>query len=158
MPHHDYRIEVYHPATGHYLGPADLADQATEEQITAVQRARAARTRRLKKDLQASQRERYAAATRAEAPQRLGALTTAQAGAELAQATDSDLSDLALPDLIPPAAPPTGWRTPASLAALTGPAQPHATLPRQSIAPCVPGRQADGQADPAITDEDGDAS
>ncbi|MCX4878130.1 hypothetical protein [Streptomyces sp. NBC_00847] len=37
-----------------------------------------------------------------EAPQRLGALTTAQAEAELAQATDTDLSQLSLPDLIPP--------------------------------------------------------
>ncbi|WYB39747.1 transposase family protein [Streptomyces sp. GD-15H] len=121
MPHHDHRIEVYHAATGRYLGPADLADQATGEQVSAVRRARAARARRLKKDLQASQRERYAAANRPEAPRRLGALTTAQAAAELAQATDTGLSDLALPDLIPPAAPPAGWRTPASLAALTTP-------------------------------------
>nr|WP_234329604.1 Mu transposase C-terminal domain-containing protein [Streptomyces viridochromogenes] len=30
MLHHDHRIEVYHAATGRYLGPADLADQATE--------------------------------------------------------------------------------------------------------------------------------
>ncbi|MEK8141933.1 hypothetical protein NKH18_02520 [Streptomyces sp. M10(2022)] len=38
MHHHDHRIEVYHAATGRYLGPADLADQATEEQISAVRR------------------------------------------------------------------------------------------------------------------------
>jgi putative transposase len=61
MPHHDHQIEVYHAATGRYLGPADLADQATDEQISAVRRARSARSRRLKKDLEASQRERYAA-------------------------------------------------------------------------------------------------
>ncbi|MGW1658979.1 Mu transposase C-terminal domain-containing protein, partial [Streptomyces atratus] len=73
MPHHDHRIEVYHAATGRYLGPADLADQATDEQISAVRNARAARTRRLKKDLEASQRERYAAATQAEAPRLLEA-------------------------------------------------------------------------------------
>ncbi|WP_234336218.1 Mu transposase C-terminal domain-containing protein [Streptomyces sp. NRRL S-1022] len=72
MPHHDHRIEVYHAATGRYLGPADLADQATEEQLSAVRRARAARARRLKKDLEASQRERYAAANQPEAPRRLG--------------------------------------------------------------------------------------
>nr|WP_234332100.1 Mu transposase C-terminal domain-containing protein [Streptomyces sp. NRRL F-5650] len=84
MPHHDHRIEVDDAATGRYLGPADLADQATEEQLRAVRRARSARARRLKKDLEASQRERYAAVTQAEAPQRLGALTTAQAEAELA--------------------------------------------------------------------------
>ncbi|MET7312277.1 hypothetical protein ABZS68_35875 [Streptomyces sp. NPDC005571] len=105
--HHDHRIEVYHAATGRYLGPADLADQTTDEQISAVRRARAAHTRRLKKHLQASQRERYAAATQAEPVRRLGALSTAEAEAELAQATGTDLSDLALPDLIPPVAPPT---------------------------------------------------
>ncbi|WP_250570030.1 hypothetical protein [Streptomyces sp. CJ_13] len=76
MPHHDHRIEVYHAATGRYLGPADLADQATEEQVSAVRRARAARARRLKKELEASQRERYAAVNQPEAPRRLGALTT----------------------------------------------------------------------------------
>ncbi|MFC9222527.1 hypothetical protein ACFT8W_17635 [Streptomyces hygroscopicus] len=53
---------------------ADLADQATDEQISAVRRARATRVRRLKKDLEASQRERYADVTQPEAPQRLGAL------------------------------------------------------------------------------------
>ncbi|WP_308043309.1 Mu transposase C-terminal domain-containing protein [Streptomyces sp. CoT10] len=36
MPHHDHRIEVYHAATGRYLGPADLGDQATGEQISAI--------------------------------------------------------------------------------------------------------------------------
>ncbi len=46
MPHHDHRIEVYHAATGRYLGPADLADQATDEQISAVRRTRSARARR----------------------------------------------------------------------------------------------------------------
>ncbi|GGT02965.1 hypothetical protein GCM10010206_77000 [Streptomyces cinerochromogenes] len=39
-----------------------------------------------------------------EAPRRLGALTTAQADAELAQTADSDLAQLAMPDLIPHAA------------------------------------------------------
>lgn len=73
MPHHDHRIEVYHAATGRYLGPADLVGQATEEQVTAVRRARAARARRLKKDLEASQREAYAAVNQPAAPQRLGA-------------------------------------------------------------------------------------
>ncbi|MFI6690027.1 Mu transposase C-terminal domain-containing protein [Streptomyces sp. NPDC050485] len=156
MPHHDHRIEVYHAATGRYLGPADLADQATEEQISAVRRARAARSRRLKKDLEAAQRERYAAATQAEAPQRLGALTTAQAEAELAQATDTDLSDLALPDLIPPAAPPAGWRTPASLAALTTPGRPIPAPSGRDSASAPDG--PDGRAARPTTDEDGDAS
>lgn len=95
MPHHDHRIEVYHAATGRYLGSADLADQATEEQVSAVRRARAARSSRLKKDLEASQRERYAAVNQPEAPRRLGVLTTAQAEAELAQSagTGDDVPD-----------------------------------------------------------------
>ncbi|MCX4704340.1 hypothetical protein [Streptomyces sp. NBC_01373] len=148
MPHHDHRIEVYHAATGRYLGPADLADRATDEQISAVRRARAARARRLKKGLEASQRERYAAATQPEAPRRLGALTTAQAEAELAQTTVTDLSGLALADLIPPAAPPADWRTPPSLAAWTAPDRP---VPPQPVPDGPPARAAD----PA---EDGDAS
>ncbi|MER7481261.1 transposase family protein [Streptomyces sp. NPDC126510] len=156
MPHHDHRIEVYHAATGRYLGPADLADQATDEQISAVRRARAARSCRLKKDLEASQRERYAAATQPEAPRRLGALTTAQAEAELAQTADTDLAQLAMPDLIPPAAPPDDWRTPASLAALTTPGPPAPHPPGRDGASAPDGR--DGRAVPPMTDEDGDAS
>ena len=151
MPHHDHRIEVYHAATGRYLGPADLDDQATEEQISAVRRARAARTRRLRKDLEASRRERYAAVNRPEAPQWLGALTAAQAEAELARTTGTGLSDLALPDLIPPAAPPADWRTPASLAAPGRPAS----------APCVRDSALAPQDPPGPntqTPEEGDAS
>ncbi|MEU9919275.1 Mu transposase C-terminal domain-containing protein [Streptomyces sp. NPDC051001] len=150
MPHHDHRIEVYHATTGRYLGPADLADQATDEQISAVRRARAARSRRLKKDLQSVQHERYAAVNQPAAPQLLGALTGAQAEAELAQAAGTSLSDLALPDLIPPAAPPPDWRTPPSLATQTAPGRPasHPSAP-------APGRLPGQTADPA---ENGDAS
>jgi putative transposase len=157
MPHHDHRIEVYHAATGRYLGPADLADQATEEQLSAVRRARAARTRRLKKDLEASQRQRYAAATQAEPPRQLGALTGAQAEAELARPAVSDLAQLALPDVIPHATPPADWRTPPSLAALTAPARPAPLPPGRDCAPAVPDGPA-GRAVPSTTDEDGDAS
>lgn len=91
-----------------------------------------------------------------EAPQRLGALTTAQAEAELAQTADTDLAQLAMPDLIPHAAPPADWRTPASLAALTtpGPPVPHPSGRDGASAP--DGR--DGRAAPPTTDEDGDAS
>ncbi|WP_243878709.1 hypothetical protein [Streptomyces sp. KS 21] len=64
MPHHDHRIEVFDAATGRYLGPATVADEASPEQITQVRTARAARSRRLRKDLAAAQRERYAAVTR----------------------------------------------------------------------------------------------
>ncbi|MGW1093869.1 Mu transposase C-terminal domain-containing protein [Streptomyces sp. NPDC002596] len=121
MPHHDHRIEVFDAGTGGYLGPADVSDEASAEQITAVRSVRAARSRRLRKDLQAAQRERYAAVTSAEQPKRLGSVTEAEAGLELAAADRGDLSELALPDLIPPAAPPPDWRTPVSLAARTRP-------------------------------------
>lgn len=155
MPHHDHRIEVYHAATGRYLGPADLADQATDEQISAVRRARSARSRRLKKDLEASQRERYAAVNQVEPPQRLGALTGAQAEAELAQTADADLAQLAMPDLVPPAAPPADWRTPASLAALTRPGPP-IRYPHGRDGASAPDGLG-GQAAPPTTAEDGDA-
>ncbi|WP_284717983.1 Mu transposase C-terminal domain-containing protein [Streptomyces sp. G1] len=121
MPHHDHRIEIFHADTGRYLGPADLSNEASVEQITAVRTARATRTRQLRKDLTAAQRERYAAVTRAEQPKRLGSVTDVQAGLELAEADRGDLAELALPDLIPPAAPPSHWRTPPSLAARTRP-------------------------------------
>ncbi|MGW3660362.1 Mu transposase C-terminal domain-containing protein [Streptomyces sp. NPDC005151] len=64
MPHHDHRIEVFDAATGRYLGPATLADQASPEQISAVRTARAARSRRLRKDLAAARQERYGAQDR----------------------------------------------------------------------------------------------
>ncbi|MFE9743159.1 Mu transposase C-terminal domain-containing protein [Streptomyces sp. NPDC006477] len=157
MPHHQHCIEVYHAATGHYLGPADLADQATEEQVSAVRKTRAARARRLKKDLEAAQRERYAAATQAGPPRRLGALTGAQADAELALSAGTSLSQLALPDVIPPAAPPADWRTPASLAALTTQGRPAPLPSGRESAPAVSDGPA-GRAVPFTTDEDGDAS
>ncbi|WSP96125.1 Mu transposase C-terminal domain-containing protein (plasmid) [Streptomyces sp. NBC_01232] len=122
MPHHDHRIEVFDASTGRYLGPAEPADAATPEQISAVRTARAARTRRLRQDLRAAQQDRYAAQARPARPERLNTLTSQEAGRELAEEKTADLSRLALPDLIPPAAPPAGWRTPPSLAARTRPA------------------------------------
>ncbi|MFE5549932.1 Mu transposase C-terminal domain-containing protein [Streptomyces sp. NPDC056534] len=119
MPHHDHRIEVFDAGTGRYLGPADVSDEASVEQIAAVRTARAARSRRLRQDLKSAQRERYAAVTRPEQPRRLGSVTAVEASLELAAAERADLSALALPDLIPPAAPPADWRTPPSLAART---------------------------------------
>jgi putative transposase len=156
MPHHDHRIEVFDPATGRYLGPADLADQATAEQISAVRRVRAARTRRLRKDLEASQGERYAAATKPAPPQRLGVLSAAEADRELGGAAESDLAKLALPDLIPHSPPPAHWRTPSALAAGTAP------LPLDSVpsvsAPAGPSADAPPVAVPELdTNPAGDA-
>ncbi|WSG86678.1 transposase family protein (plasmid) [Streptomyces sp. NBC_01727] len=124
MPHHDHRIEVFDAATGRYLGPATLADQASPEQISAVRTARAARSRRLRKDLAAARQERYGAQDRPGRPEAVKALTAQEAGREVAEEEVADLSRLALPDLIPPAAPPPEWRTPPSLAARTRHALP----------------------------------
>ncbi|MGO4462615.1 Mu transposase C-terminal domain-containing protein [Streptomyces sp. M-16] len=124
VPHHDHEIEVFDAVTDAYLGPAYLADAATPEQRAALRRTRDAEKRRLTRALTAAsrrRRERYAAVTRAEEPKRLGSLTEVEAGLELAAGDRGDLAELALPDLIPPAAPPSHWRTPPSLAARTRP-------------------------------------
>ncbi|MEU6966052.1 hypothetical protein [Streptomyces chrestomyceticus] len=76
-----------------------------------------------------------------EAPQRHGTLTTAQAEAELAHAAGTDLSDLAMPDLIPPAAHPADWRTPPSLVTRTAPGRP-APVPPEPAPGHVPGSTA----------------
>ncbi|MDI5907002.1 Mu transposase C-terminal domain-containing protein, partial [Streptomyces sp. 12257] len=126
MPHHDHEIDVC-DAHGAYLGPAHLADAATPEQLAAVRTARAQRARRLRAEVKAAEtlrRQRFAPATTAGPAQRLGALTSVQAEHELAAAEHTDASKLALPDLIPPAAPPADWRTPPSLTARTTPGRP----------------------------------
>lgn len=125
MPHHDHEVEVFDAVTGRHLGPAHLADQATTDQVKAVRRARQARTRRLAKDLKDSQeQDRYAASTQPETPRRLGALTATQAEHELARSDLTDLSALALPDLLPLTAPPPGLPIPASVAARLATAHP----------------------------------
>ncbi|MEU2835060.1 Mu transposase C-terminal domain-containing protein [Streptomyces lavendulae] len=157
MPHHDHRVEVFAADTGRYLGPADLSGQADVEQIAAVRSVRAARARALRKDLTAAQRERYAAVTRAEQPKRLGSVTEVEAGLELAEAERGDLAELALPDLIPPAAPPSHWRTPPSLAARTRPLPrplppPRSTHDEESTGEGGPAGEREAVVDP---DEDG---
>ncbi|MFE0678662.1 Mu transposase C-terminal domain-containing protein [Streptomyces sp. NPDC058867] len=155
MPHHDHQIDVC-DAHGKHLGPAHLADAATPEQLQALRTARTARARRLRAEVKAAEklrRQRFAPATTAGPARRLGALTSTQADHELTAVEHTDTSNLALPDLIPPAAaPPADWRTPASLAALTTPGR---TVPAPSgrDAACAP----DSPGVPVTTDEDGDA-
>jgi putative transposase len=115
MPHHDHEVEVFDADTGQHLGPAKLADQATPEQITEMRRARASRKRRLEADLRAAEkarRQRYAASTTAEPARPLGAVTRAEAAAELADADDEDMTRLARPRLLPPGPPAPGWVLP----------------------------------------------
>ncbi|GLX23147.1 hypothetical protein Slala02_64300 [Streptomyces lavendulae subsp. lavendulae] len=117
LPHHDHEIEVCDPA-GRHLGTAHLADAAIPEQLDELRRTRTARARRLREDAkkaEALRRQRFAPATTPTPAQRLGALTAAEADAELATCAGRDMAALALPDLIPPAPPPDDWNTPASL-------------------------------------------
>jgi len=126
MPHHDHEIEVCAPH-GRRLGSAHLADQATPEQLGALRRARTSRARRLRAEAKAAEKlrhARFAPATEAAEARRLDAVTASAVSRELAQHHHSDLSALALPDLIPPAAPPADWATPDALKARTRPAGP----------------------------------
>ncbi|MGW6412963.1 transposase [Streptomyces vinaceus] len=126
MPHHTHEIEICTPH-GHHLGTAHLADQATDEQLTALRRARARRARRLRADAKAAEQlrhDRFAPATTPTDALRLDALTATEATRELARHHEGDLAKLALPDLIPPAPPPSDWATPDALKARIRPTDP----------------------------------
>jgi len=115
MPHHDHEIEVLDARAGSYLGRAFLADQASPEQVAAVRRARAVKQRRLRADLRAAERtrrQRYAASTVPQPPRPVGAITAAEAAAELAEVDDEALARLARPALLPPGPPAAGWVLP----------------------------------------------
>lgn len=121
MPHHDHEVEVFSAdpaASATHLGAATLADQATPEQIAALRRARARKAQRLRADLRAAERarrDRYAAATTPAPAKRLEAITADEAGRELTEHTQADMSELtrlARPDLLPPTPPPAGWVLP----------------------------------------------
>ena len=112
MPHHDHEVEVFDAGTGEHLGTATLSDQASPEQIRALHRARGARKARLEADLRAvekTRRQRYAAQTTPGPARPLGAVTAAEAAAELAHA---ELARLARPQLLPPGPPAPGWVLP----------------------------------------------
>ncbi|MFJ8746174.1 Mu transposase C-terminal domain-containing protein [Embleya sp. NPDC127516] len=122
-PHHTHEIEVC-TLHGRRLGTAHLADQATDEQRTALRRARAARARRLRAEAKAAEqlrRDRFAPVTQPTPAHRLDAITVPEAARELAHHHEDDLARLALPDLIPPAPPPADWATPDTLKARTRP-------------------------------------
>ncbi|WP_234309380.1 Mu transposase C-terminal domain-containing protein [Streptomyces sp. NRRL F-5193] len=113
LPHHDASIEVF-GLDGTYLGSGVLAEQASQEQVRAVRNVRKAKERRLRADLKAAarlRRDRFEAVTSATPPQRLGALTEAEAEAELAGESTAALRR-ADPGYIPHAAVPDGWARP----------------------------------------------
>ncbi|MEY9997638.1 hypothetical protein ABIE67_009757 [Streptomyces sp. V4I8] len=127
IPHHDHEIEVFDAVSGKYLGPAHPSDAATDDQRRAHRRRKAAEKRRLARALSAAAEQtriRYAAVTEAEVPRQLGSLSVAAAERAADQERLADAAELALPDLIPPAAPPDHWATPASLRAQCRPAEP----------------------------------
>ncbi|WP_406190243.1 Mu transposase C-terminal domain-containing protein [Streptomyces sp. NBC_01017] len=127
IPHHDHEIEVFEAASGKYLGPAHPCDEATDTQRRAHRRRKAAEKRRLARAMSAAAeqtRTRYAAVTEVKPPRRLGSLSAAEADRAADSERLGDAAELALPDLIPPAAPPDHWRTPASLRAKCRPAPP----------------------------------
>ncbi|WP_443058246.1 transposase [Streptomyces sp. NBC_00820] len=127
IPHHDHEIEVFDASSNRYLGPAHPSDEATPAQRRAHRRSKDAEKRRLARALAAASEHtnnRYAAVTEAEVPKQLGTLSAAEAERQLARAHLNDAAELALPDLIPPAAPPEDWATPASLRAQCRPTTP----------------------------------
>lgn len=133
LPHYDGRIEVFsaeHP--DHHLGTAYLAEEATLEQRRALASVRERKARALKADLKAAEklrRTRYTATTTPDVPRPRRTITGQQARAEIACAKASDLAARALPDLIPPRDPPTGWTRPRPRPASAAQSRPD-TAPR----------------------------
>jgi putative transposase len=115
MPHHEHEVEVFDARTEQHLGPATLADQASPEQIAELLRTRQHRRKQLAADLKAaekSRRIRYAATTTASPPERVTAITAAQADAEVGEADEKRLRAAALPNLVPLRPPAPGWVLP----------------------------------------------
>jgi putative transposase len=85
MPHHSYRVELYDPETGQYLGPGFSTDELTTAQQRALDRTRRRRAGELKADLKKVEKQRAAryAATRSGLTRRLEAFTAQQAAEEL---------------------------------------------------------------------------
>ncbi|MGW6821627.1 hypothetical protein [Streptomyces sp. NPDC055005] len=163
LPHFDGRIEVFSvDGQARHLGSAYLAEAATPAQRRALSQVRESKARALKADLKAAEklsRTLYTATTTPAAPLPRRSVTGQQAQEEISRARAVDLAARALPDLIPPAAPPAAWRTPASLAARTRPTPtdtpPADEQPRPGTADAYsPGNAADADT----TGEDGDAS
>ncbi|GAA2720689.1 MULTISPECIES: hypothetical protein [Streptomyces] len=117
-------IPVFLVRAGVWAVRYDYCDQATDEQLAALRRTRSQRALRLRDEAKAAEQlrhTRFAPATTPGFPRRLDAMTTIAATRELDQYQHTDLADLALPDLIPPAPPPADWATPDALKARTRP-------------------------------------
>ena len=117
MPHHDHEIEVFDARSGAYLGRAELASPATIKQVRRARRVRADKLARELKAVEKTRRQRYAASTTVQPPQPVGAMTTAEAAAELSDVDDAGLRSQARPRLVPLGPPAPGWVLPRSAGA-----------------------------------------
>lgn len=115
LPHHDHRIELYDPQSGHHLGSAFMANQATPEQVRALKRAQRREADRLRarlKKADQARRIRYAAVTQAEPPTPLIALPEDEALTYLRDLDEPAPDTEPVPDLIPLPAPADDWVRP----------------------------------------------
>lgn len=144
MPHHEHEIEVYDADTWRHLGAAYLSDRASPQQIRDLQRARAREADRLKRLLNAAEKDRatrFAAATRGTPPELLGTVTALEAEAGLAALGRTNLAQVALPDYLPlPAHVPTSWTQPHTGPGTSGPANraPAPRAPDRDESPTAP--------------------
>lgn len=140
MPHHEHEVEVFDARTQEHLGAATLADQASPEQIAELRRTREKRRQQLAADLRAAEknrRTRYAAATTADPPQPVTAVTAAQVATELGEADDDRLRAEARPLVVPLGPPAPGW-----------------VLPRPASPPTPSSDGGAGDADDAVPADD----
>nr|WP_205717626.1 Mu transposase C-terminal domain-containing protein [Actinomadura soli] len=122
MPHHDHEIEVFDASTGEHLGRAFLCDQASAEQVRQILRARREAAAELERTLKAAarlRRERFAALTAPGPAKRLGALTSAEADAEVRSrdAGHGRPRKVARPQGVALPEPAAGWVLPVQRAA-----------------------------------------
>ncbi|MFB4294684.1 Mu transposase C-terminal domain-containing protein [Nonomuraea sp. ATR24] len=99
MPHHDREVEVFEAATERYLGAAYLSDQASPEQVAAMEKARASERRRVNAAFKEGGRERrarLAAVSKPEEPRRVDAATSSEARAVIRRAADNRMAELAI--------------------------------------------------------------
>ncbi|MFG3370344.1 Mu transposase C-terminal domain-containing protein [Streptomyces sp. NPDC048156] len=116
QPHQLEEIHVFDADNRHHLGAASLADQASEEQIDEVYRARGERARRLRRDLrraEALRRRRFKPATTAGPARTTEVMTRKQAASELRSQRSSRHADDLPPDYMPRRITPSSrWAVP----------------------------------------------
>ncbi|WP_329309623.1 Mu transposase C-terminal domain-containing protein [Streptomyces sp. NBC_01262] len=115
MPHHDYRVELYDPATGTYLGHADCTNQISPATRRALDKARRREADQLRARQQKAERNRtarYAAVSQTTQLLRLDNVTQEQALEELRALGGTSPGPDALPGFLPLPTPTDGWAVP----------------------------------------------